>query len=115
MSRQPGTEYPITGGYLAPNAIANGPDGNLWFSGLNLNKIGQITPKGVITETDLSSSGASPGAIAFGSDGNCWFVDASGKIGRLTANGTVTEFTSPSANGSALGIVAGAGWAQGGR
>ena len=42
------------GAGISPSAgvrgITAGPDGNLWFTESNLDKIGQITPLGVVTE-----------------------------------------------------------------
>ena len=46
--------------------------------------------------------------IAPGPDGALWFTEASGsKIGRITLGGTVTEFSTLTANAQPLGIVAG--------
>ena len=75
--------------------ITAGPDGNLWFAGFNDDKIGRITPQGVVTEF---SAGISPGAglydIAAGADGNLWFTEAGlDRIGRITPLGVVTEFS----------------------
>jgi streptogramin lyase len=33
-----------------------------------------------------------PGFIAAGADGNLWFTEPTGKIGRLTPGGSLTEF-----------------------
>ena len=42
------TEFPLpTGG--SPSGITAGPDGNLWFTEFNGNKIGRITPGGTTT------------------------------------------------------------------
>ncbi|MCM3876966.1 MAG: hypothetical protein NEA02_11170, partial [Thermoanaerobaculia bacterium] len=41
-----------TAGFSAgaqPWAITAGPDGNLWFTDINLSRIGRITPLGVVT------------------------------------------------------------------
>ena len=40
-------EFPSEG--HRPQAIAPGPDGNLWFAEMAANKIARITPKGEIT------------------------------------------------------------------
>src|SRR5829696_3262197 len=39
-----------------PWEISAGADGNLWFTHNSSNKIGQITPLGIVTEFPLSSS-----------------------------------------------------------
>jgi virginiamycin B lyase len=54
--------------------ITAGLDGNLWFTELDANKIGRITPGGTITEFPLSSQ-ALPFGISGGSDGNVWFAE----------------------------------------
>ena len=43
------TEFalPLPSSY--PNGIAAGPDGNVWFTEYGTNKVGRITPAGVIT------------------------------------------------------------------
>ena len=54
-------------------------------------------------------TGASrPYAIAPGPDGNLWFTEEAGRIGRITPDGTVTEYSTGVAPGdSPQGIVAG--------
>jgi streptogramin lyase len=44
------TEFPVPTSGSAPEGIAAGPDGNLWFSEQSGNKIGRITPSGTITD-----------------------------------------------------------------
>jgi virginiamycin B lyase len=89
---------------------AAGPDGNLWFTENVGNRIGRITPAGVITEFE---AGISPDArlfgIAAGPDGNLWFTEQLGnQIGRIKPNGAVTEFfVCLSFNADPSGITAG--------
>jgi streptogramin lyase len=93
------TEYPIQTGASGPYGISAGPDGNLWFGEYFGNKIGKITPAGVITEFPVPTSGGSPTSIAAGPDGNLWFTEYFGqKIGRITTAGVITEFPLPSVN-----------------
>lgn len=85
-----------------PNHIVAGPDGNLWFTESNGNRIGRITPAGVVTEF---SNGITPQAfpygIARGSDGNLWFTEQFvNRIGRITPGGVVTEFSAGISNPS---------------
>ena len=101
-----------------PGGIAAGPDGNLWFTELGEceetcvggNRLGRITPAGVITEfsTGLSPS-VSLALIAGGPDGNVWFAEFEGnRIGRITPAGVVTEFsTGLNPASHPLGIAAG--------
>ena len=86
-----------------PWEIATGPDGNLWFTYINLtfkrNVIGKITPSGVVTEffVDIGSDNRSWGITA-GSDGNMWFTApgyafSDGMIVRISPSGAVAKFT----------------------
>ena len=81
-----------------------GPDGNLWFTETGADKIGRMTPAGVLTEFPLpavaapaGSTGPPPGptAITAGPDGALWFTGIPGEIGRITTAGVVTEFAVP--------------------
>ena len=85
-----------------PLGITAGPDGNLWFTEIFGNRIGRITPLGVVTEFSAGiTAGAEPRGITAGPDGNLWFTEYSGnRIGRITPLGVVTEFSA--------GITAGA-------
>ncbi len=56
-------------------AITAGPDGNLWFTERNGNKIGRITTGGVITEFTHSHRNSRPYDITTGPDGNLWFTE----------------------------------------
>ena len=95
-----------------PGQITVGPDGNLWFtvSGGNGNKIGRITPAGVITQFSVPTVNGVPAGITAGPDGNLWFTEngvGGNKIGRITLAGVITEFNVPTANGFPAGITAG--------
>ena len=85
-----------------PTGITAGPDGNLWFAESTGNRIGRITPQGVVTEFSAGiTAGAAPYGITAGPDGNLWFTEYDGdRIGRITPQGVVTEFSA--------GITAGA-------
>jgi streptogramin lyase len=75
-----------------PNDIAAGPDGNLWFTESNINRIGRITPGGIVIEFSAGIT-SSPNGITAGPDGNLWFTESNDRIGRITPLGVVTEFT----------------------
>jgi hypothetical protein len=99
---------------MAPNqdsglgAITAGPDGNLWFVEQFTNKIGRMTPQGVLTEFSLPTSGSFPSGITSAPDGNIWFTERFGnKIGRISTSGTITEFVIPTANSNPQGITVG--------
>jgi virginiamycin B lyase len=94
----------------APASIVTGADGNLWFTEQIADRIGRITPDGVITEFSAGITpspsqslpglhqyqAAQPGPITKGADGNVWFVELlAGRIGRITPEGVITEFPIP--------------------
>ena len=102
----PLTEFPMPPGPRVLGDIAAGPDGNLWFTEGGANKIGRITPAGVITEFPVPAD-TGPGIVA-GPDGNLWFVEQNGnRIGRITPEGFVTEFPVPTSASAPSGIAAG--------
>jgi uncharacterized protein (TIGR03437 family) len=93
-----------------PNGIVTGPDGNLWFTEFRYgaNKIGQLTPAGIITEFPVPTVNAAPDEITVGPDGNLWFTEQDGnKIGRITTAGIITEFPLPTPNSGLRGITSG--------
>lgn len=49
-------EYPIPTANSSPQGIAAGPDGNLWFTESNANKIGRITTDGIFTEYPIPTA-----------------------------------------------------------
>src|SRR5262249_61231826 len=71
-------EFPIPTARSGPSDITAGPDGALWFTEGNGNKIGQITTAGVITEFPIPTANASAGGITAGPDGGLRFTDRSG-------------------------------------
>jgi streptogramin lyase len=90
-----------------PTAIAAGPDGALWFTGIP-GEIGRITTAGVVTEFPLPvvppPAGSTPGtastlatasAIVAGPDGALWFTGVPGETGRISTTGVATEFAVP--------------------
>ena len=101
-------DFPIPSANTFPRGIAAGPDGSLWFTEYNANKIGRITTGGVITEFPIPTASTQPSGIAAGPDGNLWFTEYNAnKIGRITTAGDVTEFPVPTANSHPYGIAAG--------
>jgi virginiamycin B lyase len=79
-------------------SIVMGPDGALWFTAHSPARIGRLTTGGAITYF-TAGIGGQPHWIARGADGNLWFTEnaatAGGRtaIGRITQDGTVTEFS----------------------
>jgi streptogramin lyase len=102
------TEFTVPTASSDPNWIAAGPDGNLWFTELNGDRIARTTPAGTTTEFIVPTASSSPYGIAAGPDGNLWFTEQTGdRIGRLTPTGTIAEFTVPTASSDPNGIAAG--------
>lgn len=97
-----------------PEAIAQGPEGDLWVTldpGFATGAIERITPTGEATFFSAGlNKGAEPTAIALGPDGNLWFVNfgSPAAIGRITPSGQITEFSAGlSANSLLYEIVPG--------
>jgi streptogramin lyase len=95
----------------APDFIAPGPDGNFWFTDPGVPAIGRVTPStGQIDEFGSShglNAGSYPVGIAPGQDGDVWFTDEGSpeQIGRITAQGQVTEFSSGLSSGSVPAFI----------
>src|SRR5215213_8985844 len=53
-------EYPLPSGDIRPYNITPGPDGNLWFTLTEANRVARITPEGVVTNFTLSTAGSFP-------------------------------------------------------
>src|SRR5262245_9317584 len=65
-----------------PEGITRGPDGNLWFTEADGNRIGRITPAGVVTQFSAGlTPNSQPAEITAGPDGNLWFTEADRKGG----------------------------------
>jgi virginiamycin B lyase len=106
---QPITMFPLPTAASGPSEIVMGADGNLWFTERLGNRIGRITPQGVITEFPVPTPVSEPFGIAAGPDGNVWFTETTGsQIGRITPAGVITEFPLP-AGSVPYDIIAGPG------
>ncbi len=103
------SEFPITTAASGPFGITTGPDGKLWFTERDVNKIGRITTAGVVdAEFPIKTAASGARLIAVGPDGNLWFTEQdANKIGQITTSGVVTEFDVPTAASGPGGIVAG--------
>ena len=100
------TEYPIPTASSQPNGITTGPDGALWFTELNTNKIGRVTTSGAFTEYTIPTANSLLLGITTGPDGALWFAEQS-KIGRVTTSGAFTEYPITAGSGP-FGITTGA-------
>ncbi len=101
------TEFSVPTTDGLPIDIAAGPDGALWFTENEGNKIGRITTAGVIAEFPIPGVSQRTG-IAAGPDGSLWFTEAeANNIGRITTAGVISEFPLPMLNRQPTGITAG--------
>jgi streptogramin lyase len=94
----------------SPGAITAGPNGNYWFVEPGVNKIGQVTPTGSVSDYPITTADSVPNGITAGSDGALWFTEeGANQIGRMTTAGVVTnEFPLPHANSGPYLIAPGA-------
>jgi virginiamycin B lyase len=78
----------------------------MWFTEFHADKIGRISPSGVITEFRVPTAGAGPYQIAAGPDGSMWFTEYNTtKIGRVSSTGRVTEIQIPRPAYGGIGIT----------
>ena len=96
----------------APVGITAGPDGNLWFTEDDGNKIGRITPRPAPSPSSRSPPPSSqPAGITAGPGRQPLVhrVRRRNKIGRITPAGAVTEFPIPTAGSRPVGDHGGPG------
>jgi virginiamycin B lyase len=92
----------------APQDVALGADGNVWFADAN-SAIGRITPAGTITLFPTPAAGSVPFHIVSGPDGALWFTEfGASRIGRIDMAGAIQEYVLPAGAGAPWGIAAGA-------
>jgi len=96
----------------SPIGLAAGADGALWF-GLGFDfgdAVARMTTAGNVTMYFLADRALNNiQEIASGPDGNLWFTEkASDIIGRITPDGTITEFPLPQTSSGPVGITSGA-------
>ncbi len=102
------TEFSLPTASRGPAGITAGPDGALWYTEGDGNRIGRITTAGVITEFPLPAPNSGPFDITAGPDGALWFTEFDGnRIGRITTAGTITEFPLPTPDSHPIGITVG--------
>lgn len=116
------TEYPVPTADSNPGSLVTGMGGAVWFVERFGNKIGRITTDGnQVNEYAIPTAGqpattasgqtvttSLPQGIVNGPDNALWFTEQAGnKIGRITADGTITEYPLPTANSGPRGIALG--------
>lgn len=111
------TEYPVPTARAVPFGITVGPDGNIWFTETNSDKVAKITAAGKITEYLIPTAGT-PGYIVAGPAGNLWFtehfapsggsVETASVIDEITPNGKiVNQFDARTDAGIISGLAVG--------
>src|SRR5579872_16707 len=101
-------EYPLPSNSFVNN-ITTGADGNLWMSDEGNNAIIKASTSGAILASyPIPTNNAQPYGLAAGPDGNVWFAEFySGKIGRVTPSGTMSEFALPTGAAGPISITPG--------
>jgi|GEM_PF-1323863 len=111
---------------ITASALAQGPDGKLWFAGRHYlgygagyaAVVGRATPSGEVTDYTIPNLATPPGqsvdystanAIAAGPDGALWFTaeTPSPVIGRITLAGEISQYPLPPAASTATSIALG--------
>jgi streptogramin lyase len=87
---------PTTGGVQEPFGLADGPDGNIWFTaavpngggGFGASYVGAINPSAMSLVTELQApTGSQPNGITVGPDNDIWFTETgAGAIGTVIVN-----------------------------
>lgn len=101
--------YPVPTPNAGLEAIAKGPDGAMWFTEQNADKIGRFDPSThQFTEYPVTTPNAGPYGITAGPDGALWFTEAAGnQIGRITTSGQITEYPIPTQGSYPVAIATG--------
>ena len=84
-------EFALPHAASGPTTVALAPDGTVWFTESNGNRIGRMSPDGSdLTEFDVPTEESAPRIIALGADGNMWFSEhLSGQMARITPSSRV--------------------------
>jgi virginiamycin B lyase len=96
-----------------PSDITLGPDGRLWFTEAQANKVGAINPSNPSTGgiNEFSGTADDPSGIT-SSAGALWYTASSifgggNKIGRISTTGSIQEFDVPTPSSDPSGITTG--------
>jgi virginiamycin B lyase len=113
------TEVPLATG-SAPAQIVRGPATEtscgggpcMWFTEFGRSRVARLNPAGwpapTIDEFPTSTASSSPLGIVAGKDGGLWVTESGlDRIGRISVNGTVSEYVSPVTGLGLKGIAVG--------
>ena len=88
-----------------PTGLDLAADGSLWFSETKGDKVGRLSPDGVISEIRVPTEGAHPTGLGIDSKGNVWISERDGsKIGCLRPDGTFIEYQIPTPRAKPSGL-----------
>jgi virginiamycin B lyase len=87
------TEFAVPTPHSGLFDITRGPNGNMWFTEVGVGRIGHLTTAGTLRHFSAGSQKLS-GGLTVATDGALWFGQES-QVGRLTADGKLTEFNLP--------------------
>jgi streptogramin lyase len=91
------TDFALASASSAPDSIALGGDGAMWFTESVGNAIGRIDSSGAVHEYAIPTANAHADGIAAAGDGSLWFAERSGmKIGHIATSGTILGEFAPS-------------------
>jgi virginiamycin B lyase len=112
------TEFPLSAAGGKPTELTVAPDGAVWFTDHGHAAIGRLAPDGTVRMFPLTLN-RQPGGIAVGPGGNVWFTQYAWysptaplpdpatigppAIGRITPDGTMSEFPLPTTEGNRIG------------
>ena len=93
-----------------PVTVALAPEGALWFTEGQGNRIGRVGPDGSgYRNHPLPHAGSAPRIIALGADGHMWFSEHEGnRIGSISPEGRIREFNLPTPASQPRAIALGA-------
>jgi virginiamycin B lyase len=88
------TEFSLPTSTAGPQGIVFAPDGNVYVTEQGANAIARLDPTtGQATDIPVPTTNSNPQSGTLGPDGAIWFVERSAaKIGRMTLDGTFTEY-----------------------
>ena len=91
-------EYDVPTPHSRPHDPAVAPDGSLWWTGQQANKLGRLDPStGAMKEYSLKTPNSGPHGLVADNTGNIWFTaNYAAYIGKLNpSTGEVTEYKMP--------------------
>jgi len=91
-----------------PNSAVLGPNDEIWFTDTAHSLLGRIRPNGEYSTftQGLTRWNSGPQFITVGPDNNLWFTELRDRIGRMTLDGKITEFSQGIPKRSSLGGIA---------